>query len=177
MENKLFETLRLYAVCFNEDDFPLLFDLHNSPAVLKSTADGEQSAELIKGHLNNFINNQKQKGYSQWKFYKKDSAEFIGRGGIDYKQFDPDYPPQPELRLALYETFWGKGYATEIALSSLEWGFNNINLPQIVGTCYETNKASLKIFEKFKFQKVKNIIYKNTICPYFILKKINLNEK
>lgn len=166
----LFETLRLYAVCFNKNDFQLLFDLHNSEAVCKTTADGYQSEEVIKNHLEHFIDCQNRKGYSQWKFYEKKSNEFVGRGGIDYKQFDKDSPPLPELRFALHERFWGKGYATEIAQASLKFGFNEIKLPQIVGTCYNSNKASLKIFEKFEFKNIKNINYKNAICPYFILK-------
>ena len=43
---------------------------------------------------------------------------------------------------------WGKGYATEAAQHSLNFGFNNLNLKLITGRAHVENIASIKVLEK-----------------------------
>lgn len=165
----LFETERLYCLPFTEEDFTLLYELHNHPDVAKSTADGPQSEAIIREQLNSFIQNHRERRYSQWKFFEKSTNAFLGRGGLDHKAFDPNSPPLPELRYALHSAYWGKGYASEIALGSVKYGFEVLALDKIVGTCYEDNIPSIKILEKTGMENVKTIVYKARNCPYYIL--------
>ena len=50
---------------------------------------------------------------------------------------------------------WGKGYATEAARASLQYGFNEYSLDRIVGRAMKENAASLRVLEKLgmRFQK------------------------
>ncbi|MEO5947452.1 MAG: GNAT family N-acetyltransferase, partial [Chitinophagaceae bacterium] len=43
---------------------------------------------------------------------------------------------------------WGKGYATEASFASLNYGFNKLRLPRIVGRAMPQNIASLRVLEK-----------------------------
>jgi RimJ/RimL family protein N-acetyltransferase len=43
---------------------------------------------------------------------------------------------------------WGSGYATEAALACSEYGFDKLNLHQIVGRALPANLGSIKILEK-----------------------------
>jgi [ribosomal protein S5]-alanine N-acetyltransferase len=48
--------------------------------------------------------------------------------------------------------FWGKGYATEVAFACIQYGFNRLNLQQIIGRALPGNLASIKVLEKCGMQ-------------------------
>ena len=43
---------------------------------------------------------------------------------------------------------WDKGYATESARACLEYGFNHLNIIEIISGVSDDNKASIKVLEK-----------------------------
>lgn len=42
----------------------------------------------------------------------------------------------------------GKGYATELSLRAIQYGFEEVGLPDIVGVVRENHLASLRVLEK-----------------------------
>ena len=48
----------------------------------------------------------------------------------------------------LREEDWGKGFATEIARRLIEYGFGELNLPEIFATVDDENLASHRVLEK-----------------------------
>ena len=48
----------------------------------------------------------------------------------------------------LNRMFWGQGYATEVAHSLIDFGFNNLNLHRIFAFCDPANTASSHVMEK-----------------------------
>ena len=57
-----------------------------------------------------------------------------------------------DLGYRYHKAFWGKGYATEAARASLEYGFNEAKLQRIVGRAEHANIGSLKVLEKCGMQ-------------------------
>ena len=51
-------------------------------------------------------------------------------------------------RLAIHPDFQGKGYATESANATLEIGFNNLKIEEIIGRASLDNIASIRVLEK-----------------------------
>ncbi|ERK05832.1 GCN5-related N-acetyltransferase [Pantoea sp. AS-PWVM4] len=43
---------------------------------------------------------------------------------------------------------WGKGYATELSLRAIQYGFEEVGLPDIVGVVRENHLASRRVLEK-----------------------------
>ena len=61
------------------------------------------------------------------------------------------------------QQYWGKGYATEAAQHTLNYGLNTLKLKLITGRAQTENIASLKVLEKIGMQLVKEEIVDN--CP------------
>lgn len=63
----------------------------------------------------------------------------------------------------LIPRYWGKGYATESAKAAIEYGFEQMGLKEIIGTCNEENKASRRALEKCGLKFIEQFIYSTGI--------------
>ena len=57
-------------------------------------------------------------------------------------------PGLAELAYWIGEPFWGNGYATEAARAVVRFGWENLGLHIIVGSCKISNPASARVLEK-----------------------------
>jgi RimJ/RimL family protein N-acetyltransferase len=164
----ILETKRLYCQPFSENDFQMLYALHSTPEVGQITIDGIQNQEQALKELKHFIQHQSQYTYSQWMFFEKASHTFIGRGGFEYRQVNPAYPPQMEIRYALFPQFWGQGYATELAQGCLAWAYENIKPEKIVATANPVNYSSHRVLEKVGFVRGNDFEWRERVLAFFI---------
>ena len=70
--------------------------------------------------------------------------ELIGWNGL---QFLPE-TGEIEVGYLLSKAHWGKGFATEGGLASLEFGFQALGLENIIAIVHPGNKASIRVIEK-----------------------------
>lgn len=88
-----------------------------------------------------------------------------------------------ELGYVLLPEFWGKGFATEIAIASVEVAFTHLSMKELVSYTSTTNKISQRVMDKagFKFQHLfthfdeKHVLYSITLNDF--LKKISNGER
>jgi len=66
--------------------------------------------------------------------------------------------------------FWGKGYATEASLASIEYGFKNLNYNIIYGAADIENIASNKVLQKIGLNFINEFAFKNVKCNWYELK-------
>ncbi|MEJ8547981.1 GNAT family N-acetyltransferase [Brevibacillus borstelensis] len=78
----------------------------------------------------------------------KETQEFIGFCGLGPYDLDPK---QIELYYGISEKFTGQGLATEAARAVLQFGFDELQLDEIVTTVHPQNLASRRILEKVGF--------------------------
>ena len=83
-------------------------------------------------------------GYGDWGVVPVGEGEIIGWVGL---QFLPELD-ETEVGFLLDRPFWGKGYATEAALASLEFGFEHFGLDHIIALVHPENLASRRVIEK-----------------------------
>jgi len=83
-------------------------------------------------------------GYGDWGVVPDGEVEIIGWAGL---QFLPELD-ETEVGFLLDRPFWGKGYATEAALASLEFGFEHFGLDHIIALVHPENLASRRVIEK-----------------------------
>jgi [ribosomal protein S5]-alanine N-acetyltransferase len=57
-----------------------------------------------------------------------------------------------EIGYFLHATYWGHGFATEVANRQLSFGFQQCSLHRIVATCDPRNHASIRVLEKIGMQ-------------------------
>lgn len=95
-------------------------------------------------------------GFGDWAIMsKKQPTRIIGFGGVFKSEFNGrmtnnlGYRFEPEA--------WGRGYATELALTAVGYGFAELDLPEIVGVVRENHLASRRVLQKAGLRFVERI--------------------
>ena len=139
------ETNRLLLRRFTEDDASLLYELNLDPEVIRYTHDPIADVEHAKQVLHEVMLPQYSLyDHGRWAVHLRSNLEFMGWCGLKYLSETNEV----DLGYRLMKKFWGKGYATEAALACIEYGFNTLNLPVIIGRALPGNLASIKVLEK-----------------------------
>lgn len=87
-------------------------------------------------------------GFGPWAVEAPGVAPFIGFVGLQRPTFEAHFTPCVEIGWRLAPAFWGRGYATEAAAAALRFGFENLNLDQIVSFTVPENKPSWSVMER-----------------------------
>jgi ribosomal-protein-alanine N-acetyltransferase len=83
-------------------------------------------------------------GYGNWGLLPDGEEEIIGWAGLQYLlELD-----ETEVGFLLDQPFWGRGYATEAALASLQFGFEHFSLDHMIALVHPDNLASQRVIEK-----------------------------
>lgn len=88
-------------------------------------------------------------GIGRWAMIEKASGEFMGWTGLKYcTEMRNGHVNYHDLGYRMIKRYWGKGYATESAIASLEYGFDIMNLGAIYAMADMNNLASRRVLEK-----------------------------
>jgi [ribosomal protein S5]-alanine N-acetyltransferase len=139
------ETDRLLFRKFTIDDAELIYDLNFDPEVTKYTKDPMTDVEQAKKVLREVILPQYSLyGHGRWALHLKEGNEFIGWCGLKYR------PELDEIDLGyrFKKKYWGKGYATEAAKATIQYGFDRLGLNIITGRALPGNDASVAVLKK-----------------------------
>ena len=74
----------------------------------------------------------------------RDTGEWIGRVGPWY----PEGWPGTEVGWGILPRHWGKGYATEASIATMDWAFSELGWDEIIHTIDPRNEASIKVAQK-----------------------------
>jgi [ribosomal protein S5]-alanine N-acetyltransferase len=140
------ETPRLILKEFDRSDLPTLAPILADPQVMKFSIMGIYSTPQTEKAIDNFIDSYKRFGFGLWAVILKESELLIGYCGLAIDRIDNR--DEPEIGYRLDYKFWGKGFATEAASASIQYGFNLIKLPYILGAAQQQNVASIRVLEK-----------------------------
>ena len=116
------------------------------------------SDERIHQILEKNINDWDQYGFGPYVWFDQVTQEFVGEGGLSHTVAVER--GAIELTYALSKKFWGRGLAATIGRFALDYGFNTLNLSNIVCFTMTTNHQSLRVIEKLGFKYEKDFIYK-----------------
>jgi RimJ/RimL family protein N-acetyltransferase len=145
----ILETPRLLLRQFTEADALLILQLNNEPGVLQYIPEQElESEEQALKVLVDIILPQYKNNLGRWAVHTKDNNEFIGWCGLKWlKETD-----EIDLGYRYKPSAWGKGYATEAAQYTLNYGLQQLRLKKIVAHAHIDNIASQKVLEKIGMQ-------------------------
>ncbi len=116
--------------------FPSLFTREQTQAGL------ERNASFITGH-----------GYGFWALEVIGGAPFIGFCGIKDVPFAAPFTPAIEIGWRLARAHWGNGYATEAARAAAAYGFDTLQLAEIVAFLLPANRASAAVCDRLGMQR------------------------
>ncbi|MGA9343232.1 MAG: GNAT family N-acetyltransferase [Rhodanobacteraceae bacterium] len=83
-------------------------------------------------------------GLGVWATLERASGECIGLHLLNHIQGESII----QLGYVLFPQFWGRGYATEMGIAILRYGFVELGLPRVAGITDLPNTASQRVLEK-----------------------------
>jgi len=143
--NVIIETNRLLLRTFTEVDANLIYELNLDPDVTRYThepvKDLAHASEILEKVI---IPQYALYNHGRWAVHIRSTLEFLGWCGLKYR----DELNEIDLGYRFKKEGWGKGYATEAAWASIQYGFEKIGLQRIVARAEIDNIASWKVLEK-----------------------------
>ena len=87
-------------------------------------------------------------GFCFWAIESKADGAFIGAAGLLRVGYEAHFTPAVEVGWRLDRRFWGQGYAPEAATCAIRFGFEHLELEEIVANTVPANRNSRRVMEK-----------------------------
>lgn len=148
----LIKTERLILREWREEDLQPFAEMNADPRVMEyfpATLTKHESDALAK-RIREAMN---EHGWGLWAVSVPEVSEFIGFIGLAIPTFTAHFTPAVEVGWRLAYQFWGKGYATEGASAALAYGFDKLNLNEIVSFTAAGNTRSIEVMKKIGMQR------------------------
>lgn len=172
--NAFIETERLILRELKITDARGMFEMDSDPLVHRFLGNNPVSTISQSTADIAFIQAQYQEnGIGRWAVIEKDSNQFIGWCGLKLiRDINNNHSNYYDIGYRFNRKFWGKGYATESARAAINYGFEELNLDQIIGIADVENHDSIKVLEKLGLIKINVFDYKGRDHHWLVLKKI-----
>lgn len=143
----IIQTERLILRQWCDQDIDPYRKLNADPKVMEffpatwSQEESDTSLQSARNHIEKY-------GWGKWAVSLLETDEFIGRIGLEDINFQASFSPNIELGYRIAYKHWGKGYASEGAKAALEYGFQHINLEEIVAFTPIQNLRSQVVMQR-----------------------------
>ncbi len=123
------------------------FRLNNDPDVMHFFP-GRRTRTESDALLDKIDQQIVQNGYSWSAILLRESDKIVGFGGIAKVPAGFPNGPSAEIGWRFLPESWGKGYATEMANAVLQYGFEQLRLPEILSFAVVGNKKSFAVMQR-----------------------------
>lgn len=141
------ETERLRLRTWREDDLVRFSEINADPDVMHffpAPLTTDETALMIT----RLQEHQQEHGFCFWAVDLIESNHLIGMLGLSRPKMKTSFTPCVEIGWRLHPAFWGKGLATEGALACLHYGWEVLELEEIVSFTACINLPSQRVMEK-----------------------------
>ena len=145
----IFETERLIIRQYTEEDKDNIFLMGGNEEVMRYIRPVSTKEESDKFLLENIEAYKKNPNRGRWAAIEKNTRQFVGSFAIIPI---PDDVEKIQLGYSFLPEQWGKGFATEVTKSGLNYFLTTDTLPEIYGITEIPNVASQKVLLKAGFQ-------------------------
>ena len=154
-------TSRLRGRPLAESDLAELLVLHRDQRVLSAFGAAPGTADDTRHFLARKLAHWQEHGFGIWMF-RDPTATYIGRCGIHR------WRNEVELGYIVEPSFWGQGFATEMATAVAGHAFTALGLSNLVAFTRKENLASRRVMDKVGFRYehdflddgVQNVLYR-----------------
>ena len=151
---QVIQTTRLTLRPLEITDAEILHRIYQTEDILRYfPATTPPSLEKIQRYIISQQEHWDKHGYGNWGIVPDDEGQIVGWAGL---QFLPELD-EVEVGYLLDKPFWGNGFATEAALASIQFGFENCSLDHLIALVHPENLASRRVIEKCKMVHVETI--------------------
>jgi RimJ/RimL family protein N-acetyltransferase len=151
----MIETLNTDRLCmrpFSEEDLSSLTQLHAEESFwwfpLRRAMTVEESANFLARVISDYESDSEPSLHA---VIERSTGALAGWGGLSVPRFLPELLPAIEVVWRLGSAFRGRGYATEIGATAIEWGFSTLELDEILSIFEPANVASGKVMDHLGF--------------------------
>lgn len=149
----IIETKRLILREFCTDDLETAYLLFNDAIVQKYLSpENKRTYSQLEQTLKSLSERWKERSFGIWCVCSKSDNKMIGYCGFQYFENTSNI----EIVFAYLESVWGKGFATEVADSCLQFGFENLNFSRVFAATHIENLASKSVLSKIGMKFVEN---------------------
>ena len=148
------ETARLRLRPFTFEDLNAHHQIIGSDSQV--TFSGEpMTLEQSRSALEKRMRHWDEHGFGMWAVVQKDSGTLLGHAGLQ------TFESTGEVELGYYlgRSAWGQGVATEAGAACVRYGFETLELRQIVAVVRPANSASQKVLSKLGFRYEREAYY------------------
>jgi RimJ/RimL family protein N-acetyltransferase len=131
------ETERLLLRLPRREDFDTYADMHADHETAKHIGGAMPRAAAWRKFLQ-MPGAWAMQGYAMFSAIEKSSGRWIGQVG----PWQPEGWPGTEVGWAFHRTAWGKGYAREGAIATIDWAFENLGWTDVIHSINAENFAS-----------------------------------
>jgi RimJ/RimL family protein N-acetyltransferase len=138
-------TDRLTLRRFTLEDLDLLYRLYSDPEVMRYVGGVKTRAQteaLFKSRVLDYY--QEFPGLGMWATVERASGACIGTHLLNHIQGETLI----QVGYVLFSAYWGRGYATEMSIAILRYGFTELGLPEIFAITDLPNVASQRVLLK-----------------------------
>jgi len=166
------QTERLIMRPISLDDVHELYQLNLDPEVIQYTGDVafeslEATMEFYKAY-----NQYELYGMGRFSTYIKETNEFIGWCGL--KKIEQGVI---DLGYRFFKRHWNKGYATESSLASLTYGFEVLDITEIVAQAWIINEASVNVMQKLGMRFKQKLMYEGKPAIQYVMTRDQYKER
>ena len=140
-------TDRLLLRQWRPSDVEQLARIYSDPEVFRFLG-GPIEREQTERQVAGFIRHWEERGFGLWAAEYKPTGRMIGRIGLMHQEGWTASEEKVEVGWTLDRAVWRRGLATEGALASLRYGFEQVGLPRIISFTLPENVASRRVMEK-----------------------------
>ena len=127
------------------DDLELLVRMHIDERVVRYTGglrDRAGSEAMLRDRILEYY--AQHPGLGVWATIERATGECVGVHNLNHLHGEPDI----QVGYILYPEYWGRGYATEMCVGLLRYGFATLGLPRIVAITDPEHHASQHVLRK-----------------------------
>jgi RimJ/RimL family protein N-acetyltransferase len=138
-------TQRLALRRFTPDDLDLLDRLNGDPRVMRYAGGPKtrtQIAEMLKVRILDYY--EQHQGLGSWATIERATGECVGLHLLNNIHGESHI----QVGYLLFPQHWGRGYATEMCVALLRYGFAEVGLEQIVAITDHGNVESQRVLLK-----------------------------
>lgn len=149
----LLESDRLVFRNWQDSDRPL-FHLINSDDRVMEFFPFRRTRDEADAKMDEFVADIGRDGFGWAAATLKETGEPIGFIGLAHADHLEPHLPKDAIQIGwrLAPQYWGKGYASEGARAWLQFGFEQLGLPEILSYAVWNNKPSITVMQRIGMQ-------------------------
>jgi ribosomal-protein-alanine N-acetyltransferase len=141
------ETERLLLRRWRDGDREPFAELNADPEVMEHFQ-ATLTRELSDAFVDRIEAQFDEHGYGLWALELRATGSFIGFTGLAWQTFPAHFTPALEVGWRWRRSAWGHGYASEAARASLDYGFTQAGVEEIVSMTTRRNERSRRVMER-----------------------------